>query len=138
MAEPGFSRIKKVPVVKPIKDGPRINGWVCDRCNRVTYAVEIHEGVTPFFLACRAEGVDPREAKCKGRGKSLMYPSDPPPAEVLAAVRWEWFTPTGAAFRKLDAGMREHILKGGLELRKLTDDGRVALANQEDREASDE
>jgi hypothetical protein len=42
-----------------------INGWTCDQCGETTYVVHVADGVTPMFLACRAEGVEPAEAKCK-------------------------------------------------------------------------
>ena len=109
---------------------PRINGWTCDTCGKTTYCVELDEGVTPMFLACRAEGVDPRDAVCKGRGTSLMYPDAAPPPYVLAAVRWEWFRPSPRAVRRMEPGMRDHIERGGLDLRPLTDAGRAALAVQ--------
>lgn len=104
-----------------------INGWRCDACGEITYCVHVSEGVTPMFLACRAEGVDPSQAKCKGRGVSLMYPRRPAPPHVLQAVAWEWFRPTGKAYKKLDAGMREHVDMGGLDLRPLTAAGRNRL-----------
>lgn len=105
----------------------RINGWQCDTCHEVAYCVHVHNGVTPMFLACRAEGVDPEEAKCKGTGKSLWYPSDPPPPHVIDAVQWEWYTPTPAELRVRSQGDREHVRKGGVLIRPLTDEGRRLL-----------
>jgi hypothetical protein len=112
-----------------------INGYRCDRalsapedsCGLHTYVVHVDGGVTPMFLACRAEGVDPSEAKCKGRAVSLMYPSQPPPEWVVDEVKWEWFRPTSAEFNALDEASREHVQKGGVLLRPLTDAGRQAI-----------
>lgn len=104
-----------------------INGWRCDTCGQVTYAVHVDDGVTPMFLACRAEGLDPRQARCKGMGQSLMYPPPPVPEHVVKAVAWEWFRPGRRALKRMDAGMRDHIERGGLDLRPLTDAGREAL-----------
>lgn len=104
-----------------------INGWRCDRCTRHTYAVHVDAGVTPIFLACRAEGVDPRLAECKGQAVSLMYPESPPPAHVVEAVAWEWYMPDATEAWYLDDDTREHVDKGGLLLRPLTDAGRAAL-----------
>ncbi|HEU4975273.1 MAG TPA: hypothetical protein VFT50_09305 [Baekduia sp.] len=118
-----------------------INGWTCDACGQTTYVVHVDEGVTPMFLACRAEGVDPREATCKGMGQSLMYPRTAPPPHVLAAVAWEWYQPDAAelrALRQFEPQTAEHVERGGLLLRKLTDAGRASLAALGDsREAID-
>jgi hypothetical protein len=103
----------------------RINGWACDECGRITYVVHVDSGVTPMFLACRAEGVEPDEASCKGRGVSLMYPDESPPQHVLDAVKWEWYRPTDLS--PLSPEMRDHIEKGGVALRSLTAAGRALL-----------
>lgn len=108
----------------------RINGWLCDDCGVVTYCVHVDDGVTPMFLACRAEGVEPAGAECKGMGKSLMYPRAAPPAHVVAAVRWEWYAPDAAERTTLEGGLAEHVAQGGLLLRLLTDAGRDALRNR--------
>ena len=102
-----------------------INGYVCDTCKQHTFIVHVDDGVTPMFLACRAEGEDPREAECKGRGTSLMYPTMPAPQHVIDGVKWEWYKP---AELPENEEMAEHVRKGGLLLRKLTDAGRAALA----------
>lgn len=99
-----------------------INGWRCDHCGHHTYVVHVDDGVTPMFLACRAT------AACKGTGTSLMYPPPPVPQHVIEAVEWEWFKPTPRAVRRMEPAMRDHIQKGGLELRRLTDAGRAVLA----------
>jgi hypothetical protein len=104
-----------------------VNGYTCDQCGHHTYIVHVDDGVTPMFLACRYEGKDPGEAECKGQGTSLMYPSPPIPEHVKRAVGWEWFKPLD-----LDGygeGMRDHIERGGLDLRPLTDEGRQVLGD---------
>lgn len=98
-----------------------VNGWRCDRCGHHTYCVHVDDGVTPMFLGCRAT------AGCKGTGISIMYPPPPIPQHVLEAVEWEWFKPSDKAVRRMDSAMRDHIEKGGLELRRLTDAGRAVL-----------
>jgi hypothetical protein len=112
-----------------------INGWTCDYCGQTTYCVHVDDGVTPMFLACRAEGVEPNEAKCKGMGRSLMYPPAPPPPHVLAAVRWEWYEPDRFERARLDpiSGELEHVEKGGLLLRSLTDAGRELIGGTDGR-----
>lgn len=104
-----------------------VNGWTCDLCGRTTYVVHVEDGVTPFMLACRAEGVDPRDARCDGMGTSLMYPPPPVPEHVLRAVAWEWYAPGREELKAQDAQMRAHVERGGLMLRPLTDAGRAVL-----------
>lgn len=118
---------ERAPLLRQQDTCPKVNGWTCDACGETTYIVHVEEGVTPMFLACRAEGVEPDEARCKGTGRSLMYPPPPVPRFVIAAVRWEWYRPDDAEMRALEAGAFEHVRKGGALLRPLTNAGRVAL-----------
>lgn len=119
-----------------------INGWVCNGvanpggtlngpeppyCGRITYAIHVDDGVTPMFLVCRAEGAEPDEAECKGMGMSLMYPEPPAPDYVLEAVAWEWYRPSSEEAREMGDAMYEHIRRGGLAIRPLTDVGRARL-----------
>lgn len=106
-----------------------INGYRCDACGLHTFIVHVQDGVTPMFLACRAEGVEPDEATCKGRAVSLMYPDEPPPVRIVEAVAWEWYSPDPIELADLEPESREHVRKGGLLLRPLTDAGRAALRN---------
>lgn len=101
-----------------------INGWQCGRCDAVTYAIHVDDGVTPMFLGCRATD------GCEGTGASLMYPPPPVPAHVLEAVAWEWFKPTGRYYRRLSSAMKSHVDQGGLDLRPLTDVGRELVEAQ--------
>jgi hypothetical protein len=101
-----------------------VNGWECDNCRRVMYAVHCSPGVTPAFLRCR------QTVACHGWGQSLFYPPGPPPAAVIAQVHWEWYRPTDAERNVLDPQENDHVEKGGLLLRDLTDDGRSALLAQ--------
>ena len=99
-----------------------INGYQCDKCGRITYVVHVDPGVTPMFLACRASG----QPDC-GTGTSLMYPRSTPPRGVVEAVAWEWYRPTMKWARRKGPEMEEHVRKGGLALRALTDSGRAVL-----------
>lgn len=102
-----------------------INAWVCDRCAAPTVSVDIEDGVTPMFLACRAT------PGCKGRAISRGYPKGEPPAEIIDALAWEWYRPTPKQARRMGADMAEHVAKGGLDLRPLTDAGRAAYSGRE-------
>lgn len=110
-----------------MSDIGRINGWTCGTCGEHTYAVHVNEGVTPFMLGCRAEGLEPKKANCKGLARSMMYPSKPPPSHVKTAVKWEWYTPDNVEYQLLNRDVREHVDKRGLLIRQLTDAGRALL-----------
>jgi hypothetical protein len=99
-----------------------LNAWKCPNCGGLTVVVHVDDGVTPMFLACR------RTDGCTGMAVSSGYPSTPAPADVAALLAWEWFRPTGRALRELSDEMRDHVARGGLDLRPLTDAGRQAFA----------
>lgn len=90
----------------------RKNIYTCKKCGGVTITIDIDDGVTPFMIRCRASG---NEDRCDGMAQSCMYrvPVETPDAE------WEWFKPTGSQYLKLSRDMREHVDKGGLDLRKI-------------------
>jgi hypothetical protein len=92
-----------------------INGYLCPECGRTTVVIHVDDGVTPMFLACRADGHEPTE-ECMGLAVSLMYPPGPPPSEP----EWEWYRPTPRQARRMSVEMQEHIDKGGLALRRRT------------------
>jgi hypothetical protein len=106
-----------------------INGYCCDTCGRHTYIVHVDDGVTPMFLVCRVDGQEPEANPCKGMGTSIMYPPPPIPSHVVAAVRWEWYEPDLEELGRLDpiSGELEHVERGGLLLRPLTDVGREEM-----------
>lgn len=101
-----------------------INGWYCSNCGQVTVVVHVDAGVTPMFLACRAT------PGCAGVGQSLGYPHDTPSNEVLATVAHEWAVPSRSqmkAWKRAGDPMYDHVARGGLVLRPLTDEGRRVL-----------
>ena len=91
----------------------RKNIYTCEKCGGITVTIDVDEGVTPFMLRCRASS---NEADCDGYAQSSMYrvPQGPSPEP-----KWEWFRPTGIEYRKLSREMRDHVDKGGLDLRKI-------------------
>jgi GT2 family glycosyltransferase len=91
----------------------RINVYTCSKCGGYTVTIDIHEGVTPFMLCCRASG---REGDCRGMAESSLYPSGEKPSWIPDPA-WEWFKPVGPEYRKLNRAMREHVDKGGLDIR---------------------
>lgn len=82
------------------------NQYTCKECFGVITTVDLDEGTTSMFLACRVtEG-------CAGRMVSSMYQVD----QDLAPTH-EWYTPS-----KLPKGeMRQHVKMGGLLIRPVTE-----------------
>ncbi|MDE2103414.1 MAG: hypothetical protein KGL39_39600 [Patescibacteria group bacterium] len=103
-----------VPEPQPQPAAPdRINVYVCPTCHGFTVTIDIHEGVTPFLLGCRATG---QPGDCRGMARSSFYPKERP--VHIPAPAWEWFMPTGREYHKLAQVMKDHVDKGGLVLRK--------------------
>lgn len=94
------------------------NVYVCERCSHYTVTIDVDEGVTPMFLACRADGE--LEPTCGGTGQSLMYPPEPWPDGVPTTPQFEWYRPSQKELVELGWGEIEHVNKGGLLLRKVT------------------
>lgn len=90
------------------------NVYTCSTCGGYTVTVDIHEGVTPMLLACRASG---RLGDCDGRAVSAGYPTGPRPAHIPEPA-WEWYRPTPKAARRMSDDMRHHVEMGGLALRE--------------------
>ena len=92
----------------------RINAYRCESCGGFTVTVDLHEGVTPFALDCRASG---RAGDCAGVARSQFYrlaPGTPAPS-------WEWYRPDSHELRGLarhDPSTAEYVECGGLLLRK--------------------
>jgi hypothetical protein len=98
-----------------------VNGWACEDCGQTTYCIHVDDGVTPFYLGCRAtEG-------CEGMAKSMFYPSGPVPDYALDKLAFEWYMPDAEERAGLKPEVREHVEKGGLLLRELTDAGREQI-----------
>lgn len=88
-----------------------VNGYHCGTCRKITMTYHVDEGVTPFYLRCRAtEG-------CTGDAMSMMYPEGPIPDEFAALPRWEWYIPDAEEMKGMSDAWREHVARGGLALR---------------------
>ncbi len=87
------------------------NIYTCPKCGGQTVTIDVDEGVTPFMLRCRATG---QEGDCDGMAQSCWYrvPADSPEPQ------WEWFKPCGSEYQKLSRQMRDHVDKGGLDIRR--------------------
>ena len=98
-----------------------VNAWECPTCGRLTVAVHVDEGVTPMFLACRA-----KDGRCQSMGVSLGYR----PFDKHAVVEWEWAKPSATQMKRMhreEPDMYDHVSRGGLVLRPLTEAGLLAL-----------
>jgi len=81
------------------------NRYVCDTCGKGVITVNVDNGTTPFMILCKAT------KGCKGVMQSSFYQV---PQELPA--QFEWFIPT--SFKGYSREMKEHFLKGGLDLRE--------------------
>jgi transcription elongation factor Elf1 len=103
------SMTKKYTLVKTeLAELNRFNCYVCSSCNYITKTVDVHKGTTPMFLGCNS---------CGKQAISTWYKDIAPEQKP----ELEWYTPTLKEFIKLrnNPGMVDHILMGGLELRKV-------------------
>lgn len=83
------------------------NVYVCDEnASHRQVTVDIHRGVTSFLKKCPVKG-------CSGIGTSSMY-------IVVddAEPEWEWFRPSRDEYKGLNPEMKEHVIRGGLMIRK--------------------
>jgi hypothetical protein len=107
-----------------------LNAYWCKVCGHYIVTVDLDEGVTPMFLACRVQGEpnDPANT-CTGTMQSMMYPPHPWPktdgfgVAIPTEPTWEWYKPDErelARMRRKDPAGYEHVRKGGLLLRKRT------------------
>lgn len=104
----------------------RLNVYRCEYgCNTVT--VDVAEGVTPFFIKCRAKPRPGRpllpeltgdDGECIGQAQSCMYPRGPVPPWIGEPTH-EWYKPEVSD--DMDDATREHIERGGLLLRERTE-----------------
>lgn len=86
----------------------RVNCYVCS-CGHITKTIDVDPGVTPFMCMCE---------KCNNMAKSSFYKDIAPEQQPTE----EWYRPTLKQVLKMknDQAMLDHILKGGLALRKVS------------------
>lgn len=93
------------------ENGNGVNCYVCDGCGHITKTVDVDPGVTPFMHICE---------KCGGWARSTMYRDIAPDQKPTQ----EWYRPTleqCLKFRKHES-MLQHVLDGGLDIRKLKEE----------------
>lgn len=104
----------------------RKNAYWCEDCHGYIVTVDIDEGVTPMFLACRVKGEPNAPGNdCKGTSRSMMYPAEPWPEKdgfghpIPTEPTWEWYAPGLDEANALSRDAFEHVQKGGLLLRRI-------------------
>lgn len=83
----------------------RTNVYTCKN-GHLTKTRDVDPGVTPMFYSCET---------CGESATSSFYRDTHPELEPTQ----EWFRPTLEQVLKMDIGMREHVLQGGLDIRKI-------------------
>lgn len=85
----------------------RVNCYSCG-CGHITKTKDVDAGVTPFMHQCE---------KCENMATSSFY-KDIAPQQLPTE---EWYRPTLKQVLKMRTkeGMIEHILSGGLDVRKI-------------------
>ena len=84
----------------------RVNCYVCD-CGHITKTIDVDSGVTPMFYLCE---------KCGSRATSSFYKDIAPELKPTQ----EWYRPTLEETIKAEPFLRNHILSGGLDVRKIS------------------
>ena len=95
----------------------RYNVYTCPDGHH-TVTLDVDDGVTPMFLACRHDGT---ETGCMKRATSSCYPDGPLPEflrEKFEQFGWEWYRPSLKWARRKGPEMLDHVLRGGLDLRR--------------------
>lgn len=82
----------------------RVNCYTCSE-GHIAKTKDIDAGVTPMFIQC----------KCDKRASSSFYTDSAPSIEPTH----EWYRPSLAETLKLKFNMLDHVLCGGLMIRKI-------------------
>lgn len=88
----------------------RVNCYVCQTCKLITKTIDIDAGVTPFMHTCE---------HCGEVAYSTFYKDIAPYIKPTQ----EWYRPTLKQCLKMrnKQGLLDHILQGGLDVRKITE-----------------
>jgi hypothetical protein len=89
-------------------DPNRINCYRCQVCQAITKTIDIDRGVIPFMHRCEF---------CGGTAYSSFFD------DIAPAIKptQEWYRPTLKQVLKMkNEGLIEHILMGGLDVRKIS------------------
>ncbi len=87
-----------------------VNAYSCDRCRQTIITIHVDDGVTPMMLACRAK------KDCRGTMRSGFYKE---PESSRPDATHEWYKPVGVEFDALSRAMKDHVERGGLDIREI-------------------
>lgn len=94
---------------KPVPPN-RVNCYTCGSCKHITKTIDVDHGVIPFMHSCE---------KCNGTATSSFFRDIAP----LLKPTQEWYRPSFKQvwnlYKKQQHDMVEHIMKGGLDVRKI-------------------
>jgi hypothetical protein len=91
----------------------RLNVYKCSKGHK-TVTKDIDPGVTPFMLGCK-------ECEANGEKRSEAYSAGyqiPEHIKKDLTPGWEWYRPSIEDTLKMSPPMIDHIIRGGLDLRK--------------------
>lgn len=90
-----------------------INIYVCRSCGKETVTINDVDGTTPFMILCTDETCQ------SGVANSRFYP----PSAQQKLPTHEWYRPSQEELAaKGDEILSEHVQRGGLVLREITED----------------
>lgn len=88
------------------------NKYVCSECSHTIVTVDLADGSTPAYLACKGSSA------CQGLMQSSFYS----PAQVGdAEPTHEWYRPNREERRSGNAAYRKYYANGGLALRRISE-----------------
>lgn len=92
------------------------NAYVCDACSVAFHTIDRHPGITPVAMA---HAMFQPGTRCEGRAQSQGYPvGELPPS--LGEPTHEWYRPSAEVLDLCTPRVVEHIMRGGLLLRRWT------------------
>lgn len=92
----------------------KINVYTCP-AGHTTVTIDTDEGVTPMMLRCTKKADE--KHNCTEFARSAWYRCD-----QALAPEYEWYKP--ATMNGLNRDEKEHVVKGGLLLRKIQPDAK--------------
>jgi hypothetical protein len=112
---------------EPPPEFPRVNTYVCKRCDHVTHTVDVAEGTTTMILPCMAHTqsrivlvTGEKATHCNGEMLSTFYAVDPDNFD-LGDVEFEWrysTLPEYQGYKAKGLAIANHVADGGLVLHK--------------------
>lgn len=93
------------------------NAYVCDTCRVAFHTIDRHPGVTPLSMS---HGMFDQGSRCEGRCVSAGYPVGALPPS-LGEPTHEWFRPSAEVLDVSTPRVVEHVMRGGLLLRRYDD-----------------